>query len=86
MRALLKLLFLPPRRCFWRAKHGRSLKILILLTTLTIPTTLSTVATVYDTPYDFTFITVRGGRHEVPETQPERAMAFFSYFLDGTPF
>ena len=43
-------------------------------------------ATVYDTPNDFTFITVRGGRHEVPETQPERAMAFFTYFLDGTPF
>jgi carboxypeptidase C (cathepsin A) len=40
-------------------------------------------ATNYATPNGFTFITVRGGRHEVPETQPERALSFFSSFIDG---
>ena len=29
---------------------------------------------------------VRGGRHEVPETQPERALSLFRYFLQGQGF
>ena len=43
-------------------------------------------ATVYDTPHAFTFITVRGGRHEVPETQPQRALHMFHVFLKGDDF
>ena len=43
-------------------------------------------ATVYATPHNFTFITVRGGRHEVPETQPERASEMLRKFLTNTPF
>ena len=31
-------------------------------------------ATRYATKYNFSFITVRGGRHEVPETAPEKAL------------
>ena len=31
-----------------------------------------------------TFVTVRGGRHEVPETAPDRAFAMFQNFLAGT--
>ena len=34
----------------------------------------------------FTFVTVRGGRHEVPETAPDRAFAMFQNFLTGTSF
>ena len=34
----------------------------------------------------FTFVTVRGGRHEVPETAPDRAFAMFQNFLAGTSF
>ena len=34
----------------------------------------------------FTFVTVRGGRHEVPETAPERAFAMFKNFVTGSSF
>jgi hypothetical protein len=43
-------------------------------------------ATIYDTPNEFTFITVRGGRHEVPETQPVRALQMFENFITKTNF
>ena len=43
-------------------------------------------ATVYDTPHNFTFITVRGGRHEVPETAPDRAFEMLKRFLNGEKF
>lgn len=43
-------------------------------------------STVYDTPYNFTFITVRGGRHEVPESQPVRGLAMLQMFISGQPF
>ena len=43
-------------------------------------------ATRYATPHNFTFITVRGGRHEVPETQPQRALHMFKTFIDGGIF
>ena len=42
-------------------------------------------ATVYDRN-DFTFITVRGGRHEVPETAPDKALAMLQRLVTGTGF
>jgi cathepsin A (carboxypeptidase C)/serine carboxypeptidase-like clade 1 len=35
---------------------------------------------------NFTFLTVRGGRHEVPETAPKRAFEMFSRLIDGESF
>ena len=35
---------------------------------------------------DFTFITVRGGRHEVPETAPDKAFAMLQGILEGRLF
>jgi cathepsin A (carboxypeptidase C)/serine carboxypeptidase-like clade 1 len=35
---------------------------------------------------DFTFITVRGGRHEVPETAPDKAFAMLQGVLEGRLF
>lgn len=43
-------------------------------------------ATKYDVPGSFTFTTVRGGRHEVPETAPERAYAMMQRFFAGSDF
>ena len=43
-------------------------------------------ATRYKTPHNFTFITIRGGRHEVPETAPEKAFELLRRVLDGTSF
>ena len=43
-------------------------------------------ATVYDTPHNFTFATVRGGRHEVPETAPEQALELITRLITGEPF
>jgi carboxypeptidase C (cathepsin A) len=43
-------------------------------------------ATTYNTANNFTFITVRGGRHEVPETQPVRALQMFKNFISNTVF
>ncbi len=42
----------------------------------------------YATVYDggLTFITIRGGRHEVPETAPERAFAMLKNVLAGNQF
>lgn len=42
----------------------------------------------YVTEYenDFTFITIKGAGHMVPQYQPEFAYAFFSRFLDGRAF
>lgn len=42
-------------------------------------------ATQFDVPGGgaFTFTTVRGGRHEVPETAPERAFAMIQKFIKG---
>ena len=34
----------------------------------------------------FAFVTVRGGRHEVPETAPDRAYAMVETFLSGGAF
>lgn len=31
-----------------------------------------------------TFVTIRGAGHFVPSYQPERALAFFSSFINGT--
>jgi len=42
-------------------------------------------ATVYD-KNDFTFVTVRGGRHEVPETAPDKALALLSHLIHGVGF
>lgn len=41
-------------------------------------------ATVYTS--NFTFITIRGGRHEVPETAPTRALAMIEYLTSGKQF
>jgi serine carboxypeptidase-like clade 1 len=34
----------------------------------------------------FQFITVRGGRHEVPESAPAQAMEMLNRLLSSTPF
>ena len=36
--------------------------------------------------HNFTFITVRGGRHEVPETAPKLAFSMFSRLIAGETF
>jgi len=43
-------------------------------------------ATEYEVGKKFVFTTVRGGRHEVPETAPERAFHMIQRFLNGTTF
>jgi serine carboxypeptidase-like clade 1 len=43
-------------------------------------------ATRYAVPTNFTFITVRGGRHEVPETAPDKAFAMLQGVLEGRLF
>ena len=35
---------------------------------------------------DFTFATVRGAGHMVPQTQPAAALVLFQRFLAGEPF
>jgi len=42
----------------------------------------------YATSYEngFTFVTVKGGRHEVPETAPEAALELFRRVITGTGF
>ena len=37
-------------------------------------------------PHNFSFITVRGGRHEVPETAPEQALEMLRRVLSGEDF
>ena len=37
-------------------------------------------------PGRFVFTTVRGGRHEVPETAPDRAFEMLKRFLNGEKF
>ena len=43
-------------------------------------------ATRYATPYNFTFLTIKGGRHEVPETAPAAAFDMLNRLLSGTSF
>ena len=43
-------------------------------------------ATRYNTKFNFTFITVRGGRHEVPETAPVSSFEMLRRFLKGLAF
>ena len=43
-------------------------------------------ATVYDTPTNFSFVTVRGGRHEVPETAPGQAAELLRRLLANEAF
>jgi serine carboxypeptidase-like clade 1 len=45
-------------------------------------------STVYKSPagHNFTFITVRGGRHEVPETAPDKALAMLQRLVTGGEF
>merc|ERR1712080_113063 len=40
----------------------------------------------YKTTHDFTFLTIRGGRHEVPETAPAHALEMLDRLFNGTPF
>ena len=40
----------------------------------------------FDVPGRFVFTTVRGGRHEVPETAPDRAFEMLKRFLNGEKF
>lgn len=49
-------------------------------------TELGGYATTYDTKYNFTFITVRGGAHMVPVTAPVKAFEMFKMFIDGKQF
>ena len=46
----------------------------------------STVYSVPDSPHNFTFITIRGGRHEVPETAPDKALEMLSRLLTDGDF
>jgi serine carboxypeptidase-like clade 1 len=34
----------------------------------------------------FAFVTVKGGRHEVPESAPAQAMELLTRIIEGTPF
>lgn len=44
-------------------------------------------ATVYAAgAHNFTFITIRGGRHEVPETAPDKAYAMLMNLVTGVEF
>ncbi len=43
-------------------------------------------STRYNSPHNFTFITIRGGRHEVPETAPKRAFEMLRRLLQGSQF
>ena len=43
-------------------------------------------ATRYDTAYNFTFITIRGGRHEVPETAPEASYEMIKRLINNVQF
>ena len=43
-------------------------------------------AVLYETLTNFSFVTVRGGRHEVPETAPEQAFALLGRVLAGENF
>ena len=43
-------------------------------------------ATRYTTPYNFTFLTIKGGRHEVPETAPAAAFDMLTRLLTGDSF
>jgi len=43
-------------------------------------------ATVYDVQGKFEFVTIKGGRHEVPETEPIRAFEVIERFLGGEDF
>ena len=43
-------------------------------------------ATRYATTNNFTFITIRGGRHEVPETAPISSFEMLNRLLSGTSF
>ena len=43
-------------------------------------------STRYASPHNFTFITIRGGRHEVPETAPKRAFEMLRRLLNGLQF
>jgi len=54
--------------------------------TLPDPSQVGGYATVYNTPFNFTFITVKGGRHEVPETAPRQALEMLSRVLKGKQF
>lgn len=40
----------------------------------------------YATPHNFSFITVKGGRHEVPETAPEQALEMIRRVVGGVGF
>jgi len=50
------------------------------------PRQVAGYATVYRTDYNFTFITVKGGRHEVPETAPRQAYEMIHRLLVGKAF
>jgi len=43
-------------------------------------------ATRYSTAHNFTFITIRGGRHEVPETAPVSSFEMLNRLLTGAQF
>ena len=43
-------------------------------------------ATAYNTPNNFTFITVNGAGHMVPEYRPEAALAMLQNFMAGNKF
>ena len=36
--------------------------------------------------HNFTFLTIKGGRHEVPETAPRQALEMITRLVGGEPF
>jgi len=50
------------------------------------PTQVAGYATVYNTNFNFSFVTVKGGRHEVPETAPRQAFEMIYRLVNGLPF
>jgi len=41
---------------------------------------------IFNTPYNFTFLTVRGSGHEVPQYKPEEALVMYNIFLNNQHF
>jgi cathepsin A (carboxypeptidase C)/serine carboxypeptidase-like clade 1 len=57
---------------------------LALRTTPLHPDAVEYKSNMYKNP--LTFITIRGGRHEVPETAPNKALELVKHLVSGEPF
>ena len=62
----------------WRVSHGNAGKSKVV----------AGYVTAYDThlPHNLTFLTIKESGHMVPQYQPDRALAFFTRWLENKPF